>query len=615
MSVKIRCRGCEKVLNAPDKARGQVIRCPNCQTKLKVPGGDAAAQNTAPAATAGAKPAKARPAASPRKAAAPQRKKVKAAASKPPGSDSDFFAALDLAEVEDREQRICPFCAADMPDEESDVCPECGMNTATRQMDAKVAKKRARKGPPPSQFYQGAWGESLRFVKENKSLALRTGGYWTMFGVLLCACYFMAAHYCEKGPPITFWSALTLVCALGIPGWYWFLSEKIVHGTMIKQEKYDRIHFDFFQSVTLGSRAIFWPAIVMLPALPVLAYVLTRGALSLDVIASEEALLPQVNVRVDNPMQLGIILGVFLLFPLLSFPLAMVHQTAKYTYKSWIGWEMAKVFARNVGPSLYWGVMALVTFIIPFGAIIGGLEAAGGGANPFLNPHFTGGMEKVVGWVFGLAGEQASGWMFTTVVVLVTFAMAFAVAAPLFLAMGFPLVFLMRANGLLGLTFQRDLMLVQKMAEYVPATFWVRTLAFLVDAPLTTLTGFLVTANKKAMMVSNFLNAVLGAGLFLWDMPLYILGPLWLYVQMYIYFAVSEQTTQRTTIGKDGFGLVVVKENNGQMDLKDSSIRYVCGLANLATLGVGFVMCAFHPEKKALNDIASKTKVVWRGDR
>jgi uncharacterized RDD family membrane protein YckC len=156
---------------------------------------------------------------------------------------------------------------------------------------------------------------------------------------------------------------------------------------------------------------------------------------------------------------------------------------------------------------------------------------------------------------------------------------------------------------------------VQKMAEYVPATFWVRTLAFLVDAPLTTLTGFLVTANKKAMMVSNFLNAVLGAGLFLWDMPLYILGPLWLYVQMYIYFAVSEQTTQRTTIGKDGFGLVVVKENNGQMDLKDSSIRYVCGLANLATLGVGFVMCAFHPEKKALNDIASKTKVVWRGDR
>jgi uncharacterized RDD family membrane protein YckC len=614
MSVKIRCRGCEKVLNAPDKARGRVITCPNCQAKLKVPGGDA----TAEARPAAAEPKQARPrpaAAPPSKAAAPQRKKVKAAAAKPPGSDSDFFAALDLAEAEHGQERICPFCAAEMPDEEDDVCPECGMNTATRQMDVKEAKRRARKGPPSSQFYQGAWGESLQFVKENKSLALRTGWYWTLFGVLFCACYFMAAHYCEKGPPITFWSALTLVCALGIPGWYWFLSEKIVHGTMLKQEKYDRIHFDFFQSVTLGSRAIFWPAVVMLPVLPVLAYVLTRGALSFSIATSEEALLPQVDLRVLNPLQLGIILGVFLLFPLLSFPLAMVHQTAKYTYKAWIGWEMAKIFSRNVGPSLYWGVMALVMFIIPFGAILGGLEAAGGGINPFTNPYFTGAMQSGLAWLFGLIGERPEGWLFTTILVVVTFGMAFVVATPLFLLMGFPLVFLMRANGLLGLTFQRNLALVNKMAENVPATFWVRTLAFLVDAPLTMLTGFLVTANKKAMMVSNFLNAVLGAGLFLWDMPLYILGPIWLYVQMYIYFAVSEQTTQRSTIGKDGFGLIVSKDNNKQMELKDSSVRYLCGLANLATVGVGYVMCAFHPEKKALNDILSKTKVVWRGDR
>src|SRR5690606_16611400 len=178
---------------------------------------------------------------------------------------------------------------------------------------------------------------------------------------------------------------------------------------------------DFFQSVTLGSRAIFWPAVVMLPALPVLVYVLTRSALTVSIATSEEAWLPQIDVRVLDPQQLGIIVAVFLLFPLLSFPLAMVHQTAKYTYKAWIGWEMAKVFARNVGPSFYWGVMALVTFIIPCGAILGALEAAGGGVNPFTNAHFTGAMERVVSWVFGLIGEQATGWLFSAILVVVTF--------------------------------------------------------------------------------------------------------------------------------------------------------------------------------------------------
>jgi len=605
MPVKIRCRGCEKILNAPDKARGRVIKCPNCETKLKVPGGE----KSEPKAAA---PSKSARSSKPKKPAASQRKKVKAAA-KPPGSDSDFFTGLDLAEAEDREERICPFCAADMPDEESDVCPECGMNTATRQMDAKVAKRRARKGPDPSTFYQGAWGDSIQFVRENKSLALRTGWYWTLFSVLLCACYFMAAHYCTNGPPITFWGSLTLICALGIPGWYWFLSEQVIRGTLLKQEKFDRIHFDFFQCVTLGSRAIFWPAIVMLPLLPVLFYLLTRSGGPLKFLSSEQY--PYFEVDILSPQQLGIMVGLFLIFPLLSFPLAMVHQTAKYTYKSWIGWELARVFVRNIGPSLFWSVMALVTLIIPFGAIFGGLEAAGGGANPFTNPHFTGAIQNGIGWVFAQAGENADGWIFSTVTTVVTFAAAFLVAAPLFLLMGFPLLFLIRANALLGVTFQRDLMLVRKMAENVPATFWVRTLAFLVDMPLTALTGFLVTANKKAMMVSNFLNAVLGAGLFLWSMPLEILVPLWLFVQMYIYFAVSEQTTQRTTIGKDGFGLIVSNEDNSQMSLGDSTKRYICGLANVATVGVGYVMCAFHPEKKALNDIASKTKVVWKGDR
>jgi uncharacterized RDD family membrane protein YckC len=599
MSVKIRCRGCEKILNAPDKARGHVIKCPNCQTKLKVPGGDAAAQNSAPAAAAEPKRAKTRPAAPQRKPATPQRKKVKAAASKPPGSDSDFFAALDLAEAEDRQQRICPFCAADMPDEEDDVCPECGMNTATRQIDAKVAKKRARtkKGVNPEKFYKGAWGDSLQFVKENTSLALRTGWYWTMFGVLLGACYFMAVHYCEKGPPKFFWACLTFVCALGLPGWYWYLSIRVVNGTMQRQEKFDRIHFDFFECVTIGSRAIFWPAIMLLPFFPVIIALVV------------------VNAFVASPMMSVVLFCAFFAFPLISFPLAMVHMTAKYTYKAWILWEMLKVFVKNVGPSLYWCVMALVTFLLPFGGLLAAIEFAGGGINPFTNPHFTGAMERGVAWAFSQAGEQPSGWMFTTIVVLLTFAMAFVVAAPLFLAMGFPILFLIRANGLLGLHFHGNLALVNRMAENTPATFWVRLLAYLIDRNLILLTWCLVTADKKALMVSNATTGIMVLLWWFWGVPWDTMAPVWGLLMTYIYFVVSETTTNRATIGKDGFGLIVSNEDNSQMSFGDANKRLFAGILNYATFGLGFVMCAFHPEKKALNDIVSKTKVVWRGDR
>ena len=593
MPVKIRCRGCEKILNVPDKARGRVIKCPQCETKLKVPGGEGKVS-----------PKRDQPAAGQQK-----RKKVKAAA-KPPGSDSDFFANLDLGQADHHEDRVCPFCAADLSDE-TDVCPECGMNTATRQMDAKVAKQRSRQGPPASAFYKEAWGDSFRFIKENKSLALRTGWYWELFGILFGGCFYMAAVYCSKGPPITFWSFLTLICALGIPGWYWFLSEKVIQGTLIRQEKFDRIHFDFFQSVTLGSRAFFWPAIVMLPFLPLLGLVLVRTALEVNSVSEY----PFVEVEVTNPQQLGVIVGLFLVFPLLSFPLAMVHQTAKYTYKAWVFWEMFLVMIRNIGPSLYWGVMAIVTFILPFGGLVAGLGFMFAGAESPEDVGLLKMNQQFVGWVFGLIGESTQSTMHSIALGLVHFVVACALVTPVFFAMGFSAVFLIRANGLLGHTFQKELALVQSMGSNIPTTFWVRTLAFLVDAPLTTMTCFLVTANKKAMMAAFFANGVLAAGYFLWKMPLlYLLAP-WALVQTYVYYVVSEQTTARTTIGKDGFGLIVSKENHGQMTFKDATIRYFCGLANLATLGVGFVMCAFHPQKKALNDILSKTEVVWRGDR
>ncbi len=604
MPVKIRCRGCEKILNAPDAARGKVIQCPKCGTKLKVPAGQQAGSKKPAAAqsTAGSKPGKA-------SVKKQRRQPVKAAA--PPPSETDFFANLDFQQAEDTESRVCPYCATDL-DEESDVCPGCGMNVATAQMDPKEKIRRSRKGPDTRKFYKEAWTDSWAFVKKRKDLALRTGWYLTVFIVLSFASVFMVT-YCTSGPPKTFWAACSFMAMMGLPGWSFFLSMKIVEFSMGKQEKMDRIHFDFFQCVTLGMRTIFWPAVMLIPFIPIIVAIKPAVVLL--------PLIPAMSLftEVDPPAwaeyrTVFILLGILSAVPLLVLPLAIVHMTAKYTYKAWILWELSKVFIKNIGPALYWVSMATLTFLLPFGAVLGGIQLFGGGVNPFFNEHYLSLTEKMVAPLLG----TNAGWQFTAVAAVVRFSLAFVLAAPLFMLAGFPIVFLMRAIGVLGYYRKHDLELVPMVASNTPCGFWVRMLAFLVDVLFFPLAIFVAVKDKRAMSVGLLLSALVGVTLLFGYLRTSVAPfaiALWAVYMWWMYFCVQESTTQRTTIGKDGFGLIVATEDNKQMTLGMATKRFFASLLTLLTMFLGFVMCAVHPQKKALHDIVSKTKVVWEGDK
>jgi hypothetical protein len=299
MPVKIRCRGCEKVLNAPDKARGKVIQCPQCGEKMKVPGGQ----------QSGASQRRGAPGPSPQKPAKTgKRRTVKTAA--PPQSDSDFFAELDFTHVEDTTARVCPYCAHELS-EEVEVCPGCGMNVVTGRMDPREARRRRRKGPDPAKFYTEAWTDSWAFVTKRKDLAIRTGRYLTIFVVLSFGCLFMV-EYCTNAPPKTFWAGCSFLAMMGLPGWFFYLSMKIVDFTMSRRAKMDRIHFDFFQCVTLGMRTIFWPAVMLIPFFPIIAFLFLHGFL----VTGEYT-------------ALKVAVGVLGVFPLLVLPLAIVHMSAK----------------------------------------------------------------------------------------------------------------------------------------------------------------------------------------------------------------------------------------------------------------------------------------------
>lgn len=583
MPVKIRCRGCEKVLSAPDKARGKVIQCPQCGTKLKVPGGDAGA--------GGKKPAK---------------MKTKAPAAMQ--DSGEFLARVDLSSLDHEDEKICPYCAAEM-DEEQVVCRKCGMNIETGAMDAREAKKRSRKGPDPALFYSKAWSDSFTFVKEHWGLVLRTGWYMTVMYVLNTACVSMVV-WCDRGPPIFFWSMLSLLTQLGIYGWFWFLTYKVIESTMTKDEKMlERVHFDFFAVIALGIRLMLWPVVVMWPVLP-FAFMLAA------VLGVTTAAVSQNPAAAVIPILL--IFGPLFLFCVLLYPLATVHLTQKYTYKAWILWELLKIGGRNLGPALYYFVVALgvtlpVVLIVgvPIALLMGGI------VNPFLSPTVNWATAGITDWFLRLIGEtpDPEGWLFMVIKLPLNLIAGFLLITPLYLAMAFPAVFMMRVNGLLG-HYNRDrLGLVNHINPDTPANFWVRFLAYQVDLCLFWFASILVVKEPKAVIVAWLINAMiiimvlfLPAALpfFFWVWPLY---------NFWMYFAVSESTTTRTTIGKDAFGLIVNDLNGKQLTLGKASMRVLGRITCNLTAGLGYLIAAFHPQKRGLHDMIAGTQCAWRGDR
>lgn len=544
MPVKIRCRGCEKVLSAPDHARGRVIQCPQCGTKLKVPSGEINPKTRKP------KP-------------------------EPSLMDSaEFMAGLDLSKIENTDERICPYCAADMTGEDP-VCRACGMNVETGVMDAREAKRRARKGPDPALFYSKAWTDSFAWTKEHWRMALRTGAYMSVLAVMHTGCTFMAVDYCDKGPTIFFWGCLAFLSALGISGWFWFLTYKVIEATMTRNEKVlERISFDIFQVISLGLRALFWPFICLGPFFP--------------------------------------------LAPLV-YPLATVHLTQKYTYKAWVGWEMLKVFVSNAGPAVYYCIIFFLVFL-PVGLVAAPmiwLMGLDGGGNPFIGSNVHHVCMQITDWFLRLTGDQQPNpetFVYILCMIPLKIGAAFLMLMPIFLAAALPAVFMMRVNGLLAHYNRERLGLVNFIPPDVPATFWIRVLAHIIDTCLAPFASILVVKEAKAVLIGWLINVILFLAIWYVEplvVPAIVLWNLYMY---WMYFAIQEATTTRTTIGKDAFGLIISNIDGKQMTLKQATLRVFGRLLCMMTLGTGYLIAAL-PQKRGLHDLIAGTKCTWRGER
>lgn len=577
---KIRCKHCEAVLNLPEKALGKVITCPKCSEKMKVPGGSGAAGGSGKSS-----------------------KKAKAATK---AADDPFgFGGLDDYDLEDEESQICPYCANDMEEEEV-VCRKCGMNIETGQLDAKVSKKLNRKGPDPEKYFKAAWGESWQFMLSEPRLAVRLGVALTFFSTLALMCGYMGFVYVqEQMPPKVFWIAMWAFCTLSLPGVAWFLAVRIIEATRLKQNfQSDRIQLDLFTSIAAGVRMVAWP-LVFNPLSGVV------GGLYLAVYLENP----------EDPVMIGLV-GLLLGMGAFLFPMALVHMTARYTYKGWILWEMLKILPKSLGGLLFVHALALVALLpvlLVAGPILFVIKGEGGfeDMNPFGSAVVNGITGNIIAWSFDLIGMRAEpdGGMFVASKALLNIGAAFLIVAPIGFLSAFPLIFMMKAIGLFGYYFSTALDLTDRMKQNATATFWVRYLAHSIDNLCIPLAVFLVTSNPKlsklAMALTGF--AVLS----------YLFAPTafpgllaaWYLYSHWMYWTVQESSELMSTLGKDAFGLVVMTDDEKQLSMKQATTKWVIRIISDLLVGLPYLMAAFSPDKRTLHDQSTKTKVVWKGDR
>lgn len=315
MAIKVSCPKCAKVINAPDAAKGKVVKCPGCETKIRIPGGEQRSK----------------------KAARPE----KAAANVSRPDSTSFLINLKSDAFVDRKARICPKCGVDVGDEDIE-CPECGVNLETGQLSAATRKLRSRKGPNPAKYYREVFGEGWRFWKNNLGLTFRTIMYLTIPSTAALACFFMVM-WCTNYPPKTFWFLVAFVFAMVGPGWLWFLDVELIRAALEKKKKLKRIRFDIFQCAALGIRSL-----------------VVQGAMIFPLIGLSVA---SVLMKQGQPLYAGLAFAgsYVLLLPLV--PIVMSHMAMPVSMPGMMIHKVLRIFFRVAKPALLWATFAFLSIL------------------------------------------------------------------------------------------------------------------------------------------------------------------------------------------------------------------------------------------------------------
>jgi len=613
MPIKVRCEGCQTVLNVSDQAAGKAVKCKQCGGRVRVP-------------AAGARAAKA-----------------KAAPPKTVEDPDDFLSGLDLQKAEDTKRKVCPGCASPVREDDID-CPKCGVTIATGTLSDKQRRRVERKGPPPEEFYREVWGNAWKFLKKHWTYAVRTAVVWSVTLSMSMTCLFSlnyyvtnrtialqemvkagggniriegdkviievpkeggsnvvydGTYYTTKGarielwaphiqplkePPSLFWIGMTLVFQLGFGGWAWTLATVIAGVTMSGEKRIKRFQNDFFANLTMGFRFYVWPIVLTLPLL----------IIGLVIIPF-------------NPLVGGIVAGSLQLIPLLVLPAAVVHMAQKYSYRAWLLSWMLRDLGKTIAPSLYIFAMNLfLVLLVPIAVAIAGAVMQNQITNWLVAQQAT-----ILEWLKSNLVDFGEGNLrflfYQWPLVFSSLFLFFFIVCGL---MSFPTVFMMRVIGLYGVYFRSDLAIVNEFPDLEPAGFGPRYLAYLID---NIIMGLLAGVGFFVGTLFGLLFTFYGWSIA--DMLGYGIGAVATFGLWGFYFASGESGAARATLGKWSMGIIVLKDDDKVQTRQEALKRAACSFVSVLTLYIGFLMCFLRPDKKAMQDLMSKTKVVWQGEQ
>ncbi|QWP77178.1 RDD family protein [Lysobacter sp. K5869] len=152
-------------------------------------------------------------------------------------------------------------------------------------------------------------------------------------------------------------------------------------------------------------------------------------------------------------------------------------------------------------------------------------------------------------------------------------------------------------------------------ADVVPAGFWRRAAAYLIDS---TLVGMAYYAIFTTLFLLVFVVGLVGDGT-KWLENATAMTALMMVVSYGLYGIVSvayyaglESSSMQATLGKLAVGIKAVGADGERLSRGRALARWASSFVSYATFGVGYLMVAFTDRKRGLHDLVARTQVVDR---
>jgi uncharacterized RDD family membrane protein YckC len=145
------------------------------------------------------------------------------------------------------------------------------------------------------------------------------------------------------------------------------------------------------------------------------------------------------------------------------------------------------------------------------------------------------------------------------------------------------------------------------------AGFWLRFVAFIIDAIVLGFIGFLITLPFAASLpIGIFLRGRPPMSPEEWAPFVGALGRLTLirFVVNWLYYALLESSAWQATLGKKALGLEVTDLEGRRISFARATGRFFAKILSAMILLIGFIMIGFTQKKQGLHDILAGTLVI-----